>query len=264
MKNFVIVIATLLSASISYANAKVVGNGGDPCENRFQVLRDDLRSWLQSDAPSLLTLPDGVYTHTYQDDMIRVIDSSLISCTDNRILLGDSEKTCANYIDNRGQKQILCNRSRFMTTQVSDQYVLVHHEFAGLANLEVSRGSESVYFISNQLTAYLNAQARLSNMKTVCSITYQDDKDLKLISVGDFDQTSYEREVPGKDRNVSVYYASAEVYVTLGKRNFKLAHLRIPRVFTGPFEARLEYFNLAANFEESLTVKCRNVKANRK
>ncbi len=45
-----------------------------------------------------------------------------------------------------------------MGTSESDQYVLVHHEYAGLAGIEISKGEDSDYQVSNQISGYLENQ----------------------------------------------------------------------------------------------------------
>jgi hypothetical protein len=45
-----------------------------------------------------------------------------------------------------------------MATDQSDQYVLIHHEYAGLAGFEVNDGESSQYEISNQISGYLEDQ----------------------------------------------------------------------------------------------------------
>jgi hypothetical protein len=42
-----------------------------------------------------------------------------------------------------------------MATNDSDQYVLVHHEYAGLSGFEVNNGPDSTYLISNQISEFL-------------------------------------------------------------------------------------------------------------
>jgi hypothetical protein len=72
--------------------------------------------------------------------------------------VGEAEKTCKNFIGRQGLARIECNTKRFLETDESDQYILVHHEFAGLAGLEVNQGEDSDYQISNQIAAFLEDQ----------------------------------------------------------------------------------------------------------
>jgi hypothetical protein len=87
--------------------------------------------------------------------MLSKILNARVSCTTGTIVVGGAEKTCKNWMDGKGVSQILCNYDRFMKTADSDQYVLIHHEYAGLAGFEPSNGSDSEYEISNQISGYL-------------------------------------------------------------------------------------------------------------
>lgn len=65
-------------------------------------------------------------------------------------------ETCRGFFTRASnQPNILCNIARFAATSASEQYKLIHHEFAGLVYLEKNEGAASDYFISNQLTDYL-------------------------------------------------------------------------------------------------------------
>ena len=99
--------------------------------------------------------------------MLGALDSATVSCTDLPITVAGSEKSCKNYYDLSGKAKILCNRNRFKTESESDQYVLVHHEYVGLANFETNEGPSSNYEISNQISGYLVDQVvkRLSVRK---------------------------------------------------------------------------------------------------
>ncbi len=57
-----------------------------------------------------------------------------------------------------GQPRIECNYKRFNEASESDQYVLVHHEYAGLSGFETNKTDDSDYKISNQLTGFLESQ----------------------------------------------------------------------------------------------------------
>jgi hypothetical protein len=81
-----------------------------------------------------------------------------LSCTDSVILVSGVEKTCKNFSDENGESKILCNAKRFLETSDEDQYVLVHHEYAGLSGFEVNDGADSQYQLSNQITGYLQNQ----------------------------------------------------------------------------------------------------------
>lgn len=137
------------------ASANGVGNGGDMCENRFKLISDDIRLWILNLGSAGLKLPVELSYTQYNQGMLQQISSAKVSCTDEKIFIGESEKTCKNYVAKDGKTHINCNVNRFMNTSESDQYILVHHEYAGLAGFEVNTGEDSNYEISNQLSEYL-------------------------------------------------------------------------------------------------------------
>ncbi|MFL5815759.1 MAG: hypothetical protein ACJ763_19480 [Bdellovibrionia bacterium] len=156
-KSTLLMAATLLSVH-AYAGADKGGNGGDICENRIKLIREDIDSWIQKGGSSGLRLPAETNLSQYNAKMRDQASKATVSCTDQDIAVGNSQKTCKNFLDDAGSPRIVCNFKRFMATPEASQYVLVHHEYAGLAGFEVNNGEESRYEISNQLTKYLQNQ----------------------------------------------------------------------------------------------------------
>jgi hypothetical protein len=149
-----ILIATpLMAVAVDHGNG--VGNGGDICENRFKTVRDDLNTWILNGGSAGLTLPAGISFGQYNQSMLQQIHNAKISCVEDVIFVGQAEKTCKNFVAEDGTVLINCNADRFMKTAESDQYVLVHHEYAGLAGFEVNQGESSDYQLSNQITGFL-------------------------------------------------------------------------------------------------------------
>ncbi|RYZ73210.1 MAG: hypothetical protein EOP09_02220 [Proteobacteria bacterium] len=134
------------------------GNGGDVCENRIQVIKNDLKDWISKGGSSGLRLPLEIPIEKYNQVMTQQIGNTVVACTEETILVGASEKTCKNFVDDNGKARLLCNLQRFMATNESDQYVLVHHEYAGLGEIEKGNGEVSNYEISNQISAFLQNQ----------------------------------------------------------------------------------------------------------
>lgn len=131
------------------------GNGGDMCEYRFSVIRDDLKSWIVKGGAARLKLPAQVTVEHYVQTMLEKILTAKVSCVQETLSIGTAEKTCINYTATDGSLQIQCQRELFLATKDSDQYVLVHHEYAGLAGFEVNAAETSRYEISDQIAAYL-------------------------------------------------------------------------------------------------------------
>lgn len=156
MKKLLIFGMLLLNVQV-FASDK--GNGGDICEDNFKIIRDDIKTWILRGGPSDLKL-DGIKTSQYTGSMLNAIFTAKISCVSEKVYVGAAEKVCKNYIDNTGTFQIICNRQAFLELdyRVAEEYRLVHHEYAGLAGLEVTSEEGSDYRISNQITSYLKDQ----------------------------------------------------------------------------------------------------------
>lgn len=135
--------------------------GGDLCEDRFQEVRDDISAWIKNGGPATLQLPSGVSVTDYSQGMLAGIARAKVSC----VGLGDpgfpvevsgTPKACA-FLNAPSELRITCDYVKFQAMSRSDQYILVHHEYAGIAGLEAPLGDVSTYAISNQISGYLNA-----------------------------------------------------------------------------------------------------------
>ena len=163
MKHLLTVIRLLTaSAAITCSLATLpvlagdkTGNGGDMCEDRIKVIRDDIATWITNGGANTLKFSQGVTLSQYTKQMRAAAASTTVSCTSSTVLVGGIEKACRNFFDSSGRPQISCNSLRFAQTNASDQYVLVHHEYAGIASLEVNNSGGSQYAISNQISGYL-------------------------------------------------------------------------------------------------------------
>lgn len=137
---------------------KEVGNGGDICEKSFLTVRDDISSWIGKGGSAGLEFPSEISQERYDTGMLQMMRKASVSCTTEAVLIGAAEKTCKNFEDENGDTRVLCNVKRFLETSASDQYVLVHHEYAGLAGIEVNAGEESRYSLSKQISGFLENQ----------------------------------------------------------------------------------------------------------
>lgn len=154
----VLALSIFVSAASAMVDGQDRGNGGDLCELRFNNVRDDIRSWIQKGGSKGLQLPSNLSLDQYNSDMLEQIDNAQVSCTEDKVMIGAAEKTCINFLDEKGQAKIKCNLKRFLDSEDSAQYVLVHHEYAGLAGFEVNTDEESDYRISNQISGYLETE----------------------------------------------------------------------------------------------------------
>lgn len=200
------------------------GNGGDMCERRFKDVRDDIASWIAKGGASDLQLPSQVSLPQYAQSMLEKIKIGKVSCTRNKLLVGKAEKTCKNYSDKDGSSRIVCNRKLFLETKDSEQYILVHHEYAGLAGFEVNSGEESDYVISNQITGYLEnkivkklavkprpqkeinpfdssiCQGPTITREDALKIAAPDPRDMDKIELGSYTMYTRERKTDGRGR----------------------------------------------------------------
>jgi hypothetical protein len=171
LKNLSSIVFILLAMNaMADAGSTGMGNGGDvACEDRFISIRDDIASWINRGGSAGLTLPAGITLTAYNQGMLKYISDpndlpnhpfkATVQCVSGIVMVDGAEKACKNVMDSEtGAASITCNIDRFAATNDSDQYVLVHHEYAGLAGFEENSGTESDYFISNQISGYLENQ----------------------------------------------------------------------------------------------------------
>jgi hypothetical protein len=156
-----LIIGSILP-TVSFAGGSSVRGGGDPCEDRIQDIGADLKSWIVKGGAAGLKLPAALTANKYADNMLSKIDSAKIQCVgpgdkDFPIQVQGTAKVC-RFDKGFMKSRITCDYSKFQALNDSEQYVLVHHEYAGLAGIENPNGDESTYTISNQITAYLEDQ----------------------------------------------------------------------------------------------------------
>jgi hypothetical protein len=133
--------------------------GGDLCENRIKIIRDDIKSWINNGGPESLDLPAGVSVQRYSSAMLNAITTARINCVGSGdkgypVRIDGTAKYCRFDKGFLGSK-ITCDNSKLMATRDSDQYILIHHELAGLAGVEVPNNDDSDYTVSNQISGFL-------------------------------------------------------------------------------------------------------------
>lgn len=130
------------------------GNGGDMCEARFYEIKNDITTWINANGANELSLPSTISLNDYKNKMLNELSNATVECLSEKLTIDGAEKTCINFVKN-GSSRIQCNLERFMSIPTSEQYVLTHHEYAGLAGLETNKGVTSNYDISNQISGFL-------------------------------------------------------------------------------------------------------------
>lgn len=154
--NVLVVLGTMTMLGFNpstFAKGDSVGNGGDNCEARIQNIASNIQEWILYGNHSSLDFKGMISKSEYEMGMLTALKLGRVSCTDKKLFVGKSEKTCKNYPE---ENFIECNFSKFMKTEDEGQYRLVHHEYAGLAGIETNNGDEaSDYFLSDQVSGML-------------------------------------------------------------------------------------------------------------
>lgn len=162
---YLFLLILVLSGSSSHAapgGGSEGTGGGDICEARIQVIRDDIKSWIDGGGPAGLTLPGAVSVSQYSTKMNAAIASARVQCVKPGdkgypITIDGTPKACRFDTADAGSL-ITCDLQTFLDPWVTTetmQYILIHHEYAGIAGLEKPNGDISQYPISNQLSDYL-------------------------------------------------------------------------------------------------------------
>jgi hypothetical protein len=154
-----ITLLLVLSANAAFAGQDT--GGGDSCENRIMSIRDDIKDWIQKGGSNNLVFSDKVTSDHYSQVMLAEIKNAKIRCVGEGdegypVNIEGTAKVCR--YDKSANSQITCDYKKFQGVSESDQYVLVHHEFAGLAGIELPNGDISSYALSNQISGYLEDQ----------------------------------------------------------------------------------------------------------
>ena len=159
IKAFTLAVVIMTVSVNSYAGGDHSG-GGDICEARIKIIRDDIKNWIVKGGHKELSLPSELSADEYSDRMLKQIASTkVIRCVSSGdaqypVAINNSPKTC-RFDMKLQQSQITCDSEKFNKTTDTDQYVLIHHEFAGLAGIELPDQEDSKYEISNQISDYL-------------------------------------------------------------------------------------------------------------
>lgn len=167
--------AQLLTYSTAFARSgggAIAGGGGDANEERVNVIRADLLRWINNNGARDLKLPKSTSYGEYFDKMTAVLEPLEVVVgfvekddeTNEELMVSvdGTPKTCRGFISIiDSKKHILCNISRFKNTSEPEQYKLIHHEYAGLVNIENNEAAASDYAVSSQITEFLSYQTVL-------------------------------------------------------------------------------------------------------
>ncbi|RYZ92293.1 MAG: hypothetical protein EOP06_04635 [Proteobacteria bacterium] len=158
MKNVLLAVFVSAVSLNTFADAQDRG-GGDLCENRIQNITADIKNWISKGGAAGLNLPGGISHQQYSKLMTDASAELKINCVGTGdegypVEVSGTAKVCRF---DRGQVEptITCDLAKFSNISEADQYVLIHHEIAGIAGLEKPNDDSSVYEISNQISGYL-------------------------------------------------------------------------------------------------------------
>ena len=175
-----LLMATVLTAAPLFASAFSGGSdggGGDPCEDRFNEIRDDIKSWIiKGGATQNFKLPPGLDAQTYGSRLLNAFKNTKVKCikpTDDEakkilpISFCGAPKVCKferSSNENLQKNIITCDYNAFLdksTMTTARQYRLVHHEYSGIAKLENPDCDESKYEISREISKYFEPTEKL-------------------------------------------------------------------------------------------------------
>ncbi len=167
------------------------GGGGDGTELRVDEIRTDILRWIGDDGHVGLRFQKGTKASEYAKKMQeilaqhRVVVSFVTTAQEDspnnrdaelKVNVAGQAKTCRGFLSKKDKRpHILCNTERFRRLSASEQYRLIHHEYAGLAGLEKNSGASSDYHYSRQITDFLKPETvwRLSVKRRAHKISWK-------------------------------------------------------------------------------------------
>lgn len=187
---FAILLASPFELRAKEKKGTESGGGGDASEERVNQIRSDLLNWLDTEGPKNLLFPYGLTYKMYVTKMKKILAPQKVIIAfiekdddinrDLKVSVHGIPKTCRGFVSElNSTPYIICNISRFANTKDSEQYRLIHHEYAGLALIENNVGAASDYRISSQITDFLSKQTELKlavtkQLPETCKVLWSD------------------------------------------------------------------------------------------
>lgn len=161
-----ILVCAMISSVPAIAKSKrgtESGGGGDASELRVNEIRADIYNWIKKGKAKKLILTNDLSYDDYESKMMNILEAQVVIVgfveKDSRddqelqVSVHGVPKTCRGFTSTKDlMPHMLCNISRFNKTSESELYKLIHHEYAGLAGIELNDGAASDYSISSQVT----------------------------------------------------------------------------------------------------------------
>ncbi len=157
MRNLLLMSLVLMTSVVHAKKGSEGVGGGDICEDQIKIIRDDIAQWITKDGHKSLI---GINPNQYAENMQKQISTAKVRCVgkgdkDYPVKVFGTPKVCRFDTGLLNSSTITCSREEFMKMDEDNQYVLVHHEYAGLAGIELPNKDDSQYEISNQISKYL-------------------------------------------------------------------------------------------------------------
>ncbi len=163
IKNMLLAMAVVIFAIQAWAAGSEGRGGGDLCEDRIQIIRTDFQSWIANGGANNLDLTKINFSVDYYNTkMLGELLIAKIRCVGPGdagypVNINGTAKTCI-FEKSAGLSQVICDIDKFQKNSETDQYVLIHHEYAGLSGIEIPDADVSTYEISNQISGFLQDQ----------------------------------------------------------------------------------------------------------
>jgi len=196
MKSLLFIL--IFSSFSSFAVDVGTRDGVASCQNRIKVVSSDLNKWIQQGGPKDLILSQNMSLNFYSQAMLTQIKKAKIKCVSEGddgypVEIEGTQKVCRFDLDlTTNNSFIKCDSLKFNSLNETEQYVLVHHEFAGLAGIEIPNGDDSDYSISNQISAYL-VDTLVKRLAVHPSWSTESCTDATLASIKNYEQKLYTR-----------------------------------------------------------------------
>lgn len=154
-------ISILLSFIALSAFAGQDRGGGDVCEDKIKIIKDDLSHWIKQGGSKGLIFSSGIKASQYDAGMLKEISKAKIRCVSQGdqgypVEVYGTPKICRfdkkKFLDTTS---ITCSRDEFLKLSEDEQYTLIHHEYAGLGGFESPDRDDSQYNLSNQISSFL-------------------------------------------------------------------------------------------------------------
>lgn len=180
------------TSNLILAGGNFSGGGDTQCEARLQKIQKNLAEWLNLETEGPRSLELGrIELEKYLTGMCEFVYTQ-IECTSDKVDVDDIEKTCKFEMKSpkTNMPLITCNIDRVDKTNDNNAYMLLHHEVAGLASLELPKGSQSRYdVVSDQIAEYtitfqetkLGVKKRKKNVLT--PVSFYDARNVKKLLV---------------------------------------------------------------------------------